>query len=128
MTIQELKAELRRRAALATKGEWRAGNAFHRALVNKHQILVDTDDGVYVILEGNRYFLEDSEANIAFVEAANPQNIEALLEHVAGLEERVINLRGALRHLHHNAKASGAELGLALEVAEAALAEQGEKV
>lgn len=37
------------------------------------------------------------------------------------LSATVEQLRDALRHLHHNAKASGAEMGLALDVAEEAL-------
>lgn len=37
------------------------------------------------------------------------------------LSATVERLRGALKHLHHNAKASGAEMGLALDVASDAL-------
>lgn len=47
--------------------------------------------------------------------------IEQLQQRNNELAATVEQLRDALRHLHHNAKASGCEMGLALDVAEEAL-------
>lgn len=47
--------------------------------------------------------------------------IEQQQAEIDALKAHVEQLHAALRHLHHNAKASGAEMGLALDVAEEAL-------
>lgn len=47
--------------------------------------------------------------------------IEQQQARIAELEATVDTLHSALRHLHHNAKVSGAEMGLALDVANEAL-------
>lgn len=47
--------------------------------------------------------------------------IEQQAAEIEALKAHVEQLHAALRHLRHNAKASGAEMGLALDVAEEAL-------
>lgn len=47
--------------------------------------------------------------------------LRSRLEMLANHRQREQELLQALKHLHHNAKASGAEMGLALEVAEKAI-------
>lgn len=93
--------------------------------------------------------MAELKANADYIAAANPETVRALLaerdalltarddfataaaeaqaERDAAREERD-RLREALRHLYHNARVSGAEMGLALDVAASALAQhQGEK-
>ena len=48
--------------------------------------------------------------------------IESLRQQLAASQAREVRLREALRHLHHNARKSGANMGLALDVAKDALA------
>jgi hypothetical protein len=73
------KQELRRLAEAASHKEWRAGNAYGKAFILKYQIIADTDDGAYVLMEGNNNFPEHSVPNIAYVGAANPAAILFLL-------------------------------------------------
>ena len=90
-------------------------------------------------LNGGEYILScfgpDQESNgrriVACVNACRTRTTEQLemddLEgyepwgHVEHLRQQRNELLAALEHLHHNAKASGAEMGLALDVAEEAI-------
>jgi hypothetical protein len=71
--------ELKRLAEASTQGVWRAGNAYSKAFVTAYQIVVETDEGPYVIMEGNQNFLPDAVANIAYVAAASPAAILELI-------------------------------------------------
>ncbi len=84
--------ELKRLAEASTQGVWRAGNAYSKAFVPAYQIVVETDEGPYVIMEGNQNFLPDAVANIAYVAAASPA---AILELIAENER----LRNAMADL-----------------------------
>lgn len=72
-------SELKVLAAAATPGEWLAGNAYNKCFIPTYQVLTATEDGPYVILEGNKNFLEDAEANAAYVAAASPQVVLSLI-------------------------------------------------
>jgi hypothetical protein len=78
-------SKLQELAEAATPGEWRAGNAYDKPFVPKYEVIVDTQDGPYVILSGNHNFIEDAEANIAFVGAANPVAVLSLLAEIERL-------------------------------------------
>lgn len=78
MTVD--KNELRMLAEAATHKEWYAGNAYDKPFILKYQIITDTPDGKYVLLDGNQNFPDDCAANVAFVGAANPSTIFALLD------------------------------------------------
>jgi len=88
--MSKLVEELRELAQAATPGPWRTGNAYDKSFFSKHQILVDTSDGPYVILEGNNHFPKDCAANVAFAAAANPGAVLELLAHIERLEANQI--------------------------------------
>ncbi|MBD1602107.1 ead/Ea22-like family protein [Pseudomonas typographi] len=72
-------AELKRLAEAAQGRNWRAGNFYGKAFIPAYQVIAETDEGACVILEGNKNFLPEAKANIAFVAAANPAAILALI-------------------------------------------------
>ncbi len=74
------KEELRRLAEAAAHKYWYAGNAYDKPFIRKYQIITDTPDGKYVLLDGNQNFPEHCVANVAFVGAANPAAILSLLD------------------------------------------------
>ena len=75
----EQVGEIEARAKVATKGAWRVGEWMPRETVGRHQVVVDTDEGPYVILEGNQNFIDDANENAAFVAAANPAAILSII-------------------------------------------------
>lgn len=82
INIEALKAA----TLAATPGEWKAGNAYEKPFIPAYQIITDSEDGPYVILEGNKNFLEDAEKNVAYVAAANPAAVLALIERLERTE------------------------------------------
>lgn len=74
------RAELRRLAEAAAHKDWYAGNAYGKPLILNSQIITDTPDGKYVLLDGNHHFRADCVANVAFVGAANPAAVLSLLD------------------------------------------------
>lgn len=77
------KEELRRLAEAASHKDWYAGNAFDKPFILKYQIITDTPDGKYVLLDGNQNFREDCVANVAFVGAANPAAVLSLMDELS---------------------------------------------
>ena len=68
--------------------------------------------------------IDQQQARIAELESYNVRLAAESHEKSLKIDEiaaTVEQLRDALKHLHHNAKASGAEMGLALDVAEESL-------
>ena len=80
------KAELRRLAEAAAHKDWYAGNAYDKPFILKYQIITDTPDGKYVLLDGNKNFPDDCVANVAFVGAANPAAVLSLLDECERLQ------------------------------------------
>ena len=74
------KAELRRLAEAAAHKDWYAGNAYGKPFILNSQIITDTPEGKYVLLDGNHHFRADCVANVAFVGAANPATVLSLLD------------------------------------------------
>lgn len=74
------KAELRRLAEAAAHKDWYAGNAYDKPFTINSQIITDTPDGKYVLLDGNHHFRADCVANVAFVGAASPAVVLSLLD------------------------------------------------
>lgn len=74
------KAELRRLAEAAAHKDWYAGNAYDKPFILNSQIITDTPDGKYVLLDGNHHFRADCVANVAFVGAASPAVVLSLLD------------------------------------------------
>ncbi len=74
------KAELRRLAEAAAHKDWYAGNAYGKPFILNSQIITDTPDGKYVLLDGNHHFRADCVANVAFVGAASPAAVLSLLD------------------------------------------------
>lgn len=79
--------ELKRLAEEATGGDWYAGNAYDKRFIAAYQVIVKIEEGNYVILEGNQNFLEDARRNVAYVAAANPKTILALIAENEKLSE-----------------------------------------
>lgn len=74
--MTEKYAELR--AAIEagpTPGPWWIGCGAQQ----RHQVVADRDGAPYVILEGNANFVSDAHRNAAYVAAADPGTIRALL-------------------------------------------------
>lgn len=66
--------------------------------------------------------IEDSQRGMQTGSMTVKRQYVVEIVHIAShLEKENENLRNALRHLYHNAKKSGADMGLALEIAEEAL-------
>ncbi len=75
--------------------------------------------------DGNWWHIGAGNQAVAAVHAASKKRNEpyaSMFEANANLIAAAPELLAALEHLHHNAKASGAEMGLALDVAESAIA------
>ncbi|UXV21041.1 ead/Ea22-like family protein [Pseudomonas fluorescens] len=82
-------AELKRLAEAATPGTWRTGEWMPKETVGRHQIVVDTDDGPYVIFEGNQNFMDDARANAAFVAEASPVVILGMIAELESTNDRL---------------------------------------
>ncbi|QEL55460.1 ead/Ea22-like family protein [Chromobacterium paludis] len=95
LTPDQLSA-LRAAAEAATPGPWRTGGSkpdgLHEITVYGSQVVIDTDIGPKVLLEGNSNFQAESVANAAYIAAANPAAILALLAHVDVQEARITEL------------------------------------
>lgn len=90
--------ELKRLAEASTQGVWRAGNAYSKAFVPAYQIVVETDEGPYVIMEGNQNFLPDAVANIAYVAAASPAAILELIAESSSLKDLLAQAAAMIRN------------------------------
>lgn len=111
MNIEELK----RLAEAATPGPWEYQKDGKDFPVNGYVTVRDCIYSVCVLpYEGIRADDRVTD-NGLFIAAANPA---AILELIRQRDE----LLAALCHLYHNAKKSGAEMGLGLDVARAAIA------
>ncbi|WP_374425063.1 hypothetical protein [Chromobacterium sp.] len=82
MITNDQLAELERMARAATPGPWRAGRP--REIVSASEVCVDTDIGPKVLLAGNSNFIAEGERNAAFVAAADPATVLALVAELAG--------------------------------------------
>lgn len=98
MNDQE-KAELRRLAEAAAHKDWYAGNAYDKPFILNSQIITDTPDGKYVLLDGNHHFRADCVANVAFVGAASPAVVLSLLDQCDGLMAQHARDSATLREL-----------------------------
>ncbi|AXE32745.1 hypothetical protein DK842_17730 [Chromobacterium phragmitis] len=95
MTPDQLAA-LRAAAEAATPGPWRTGGSkpdgLHEITVYGSQVVIDTDIGPKVLLEGNSNFQAESVANAAYIAAANPAAVLALLGHIDAQAARIAEL------------------------------------
>ncbi|NWC12010.1 hypothetical protein HX776_24805 [Pseudomonas agarici] len=78
--------ELNRLAEAAQGRNWRAGNYDAKSFIPSYQVIAETDEGLCVVLEGNKNFIPEAEANCAFAAAANPVVVKALIAENAGLK------------------------------------------
>lgn len=88
-------AEIEALANAVPHQTWRAGNAYGKAFILNYQVIADTPDGAYVLMEGNNNFPEDSVANAAYVGSAQPSTIRALISRLRAAEKDA----GRYRHL-----------------------------
>lgn len=80
--------ELKRLAEAAVGTNWKAGNFYGKPFIPAYQVVADTEDGPCVILEGNKNFLQQAEANCAYAAAANPAAILELITENERLAEK----------------------------------------
>lgn len=99
MTID--KEQLKALAESAQGINWRAGNYYGKSFIPAYQVIADTDEGLCVILEGNKNFRSEAEANCAYAAAANPATVLALLDEIERLESmRAVDAQTIERHQH----------------------------
>ena len=96
MLTPDQLAALRAAAEAATPGQWRTGgskpDSLHEITVYGSQVVVDTDIGPKVLMEGNGNFYDEAAANAAFVAAANPAMVLALLDNIDAQAARIAEL------------------------------------
>lgn len=86
MTIL-VQQQLRELAQAAPHKDWRAGNYYSKPFLLDIEVLADTPDGLMVVLQGNQNFAAESVASVAFVGAASPAAILALLDEIERLQD-----------------------------------------
>lgn len=109
-------SELKQLAESTPHQDWYAGNVYDKRFILKNQIITNTDDGKYVLFDGNSNFPEHCVANTAFVGSASPKAILELIAHVETLEVsnniRGLNVESAEAQLRRLAEIQKEEDGL----------------
>lgn len=100
-------ARLERLAKGATQGPWRVGKSLPMESLQPYDVVATLEDGApYVVLAGNINFPEDARANAAFVAAANPEMVLALLAENERFLARIKELTEQSNELYGKLKAS----------------------
>lgn len=84
------RQQLRELAQAAPHKDWRAGNYYGKPFLADIEVLADTPEGLMVVMQGNQNLTEESVAAIAFVGAASPATVLALLDEIDRLTALVI--------------------------------------
>lgn len=93
--VQQQLSEL---AQAAPHKDWRAGSYYGKPFLADIEVLADTPEGLVVVMQGNQNFTAESVAAGAFVGAASPATVLALLDELDQLkaalqEERQMRAR-----------------------------------
>jgi len=95
MTIL-VQQQLRELAQAAPHKDWRAGSYYGKPFLADIEVLADTPDGLMVVMQGNQNFTAESVAAVAFVGAASPATVLALLDE---LDTANANHENAVAHM-----------------------------
>lgn len=74
-------------AEAATVGHRRIGEFMPRETVGSHQVVIDTEHGPMVLLEGNQNFMEQAKADAAYAAAAQPSVVLELVRRLRIAEQ-----------------------------------------
>lgn len=82
-------AQIEEAAKQAPPGPWRTGKFLPRETVYQGQVVIDTDIGPKVLLEGNQNFYEQAKLDAAYAAIANPATAMELAAHIRELQAQV---------------------------------------
>lgn len=91
------RQQLRELAQAAPHKDWRAGSYYGKPFLAEIEVLAETPDGLMVVMQGNQNFTAESVATVAFVGAASPAIVLALLDEIDRLEDA---FHGASTEVH----------------------------
>lgn len=115
MTIL-VQQQLRELAQAAPHKDWRAGNYYGKPFIANIEVLADTPEGLMVVMQGNQNFIAESVAVVAFVGAASPAAILALLDELDQLKLENADLKDGLNRIIRETRLSDVAFGITCEV------------